>query len=509
MATRRWRRPRSSASRTRSGTSVRWPASSSKQGETPDRGGDPRAPRAAGGQVVAARRRRVHRRGAQDQRRQVLEEDPARALRRLRAHGPRRVGPGLTSRAPSRSRAMPGTIEARATTPPLPRRRYHEPPRAPGFAHRSVVRRVGVADAGRGCSWSRPSQPSWRQRTLIPMSAVVLVRRRAVQYAQKGRSQRLPAVASKLAACSAWLNSRSTGCGRAEEQDLPGWQENRGASAGCSATPITCTSAAAQRAGSDRRAGDRERAPRRHRAPPALQVSAHQSGSSITTESSRRWPAGLWPAEIGAPRRSRTYNPLAGSRVIRWPPPAASLLVTAVRSRFRSCPAMAAVGSCPGVSDDQSGDLIMSDTQHDRARPARAPPVRCGAAPPPRAGHETGGPRERWASNRGPFMVKRAAFGSAGPLPAVPNGSRHWPPTWVVADGPVHPADRADVPRPPTGCSCLTSGVQQLVGPSGFRQLQVRALMAFVSIPSCPAGRLGRRDRCTNASSRRRDRRCR
>ena len=34
---------------------------------------------AAGGQVVDARRRRVHRRGAQDQRRQVLQEGPARA----------------------------------------------------------------------------------------------------------------------------------------------------------------------------------------------------------------------------------------------------------------------------------------------------------------------------------------------------------------------------------------------------------------------------------------------
>jgi hypothetical protein len=41
--------------------------------------------------------------------------------------------------------------------------------------------------------------------------------------------------------------------------------------------------------------GDHQR--RRHRAPrPALQLSAHQSGSLITTESFGRWPAGLWPA---------------------------------------------------------------------------------------------------------------------------------------------------------------------------------------------------------------------
>ena len=76
---------------------------------------------------------------------------------------------------------------------------------------------------------------------------------------------------------------------------------------------------------------------------PALQVSAHQSGSLITTESSRRWPAGLWPAEIGAPRRSRTYNPLAGSRVISRPVRAASLLVSGGARRFRSCPA---IGQC-------------------------------------------------------------------------------------------------------------------------------------------------------------------
>ena len=47
---------------------------------------------AEGGQVAAARRRRVHRRGAEDLRRQVLEEGPARPLRRLL---PARLTPDL------------------------------------------------------------------------------------------------------------------------------------------------------------------------------------------------------------------------------------------------------------------------------------------------------------------------------------------------------------------------------------------------------------------------------
>ena len=47
--------------------------------------GGPRLPRPTRRQVAAARRRRVHRRGAQDERRQVLQEDAARALRRPRA----------------------------------------------------------------------------------------------------------------------------------------------------------------------------------------------------------------------------------------------------------------------------------------------------------------------------------------------------------------------------------------------------------------------------------------
>ena len=43
----------------------------------------PRAPAAAGGEVVAARRRRVHRRGAEDERGQVLEEDAPRQVHRV------------------------------------------------------------------------------------------------------------------------------------------------------------------------------------------------------------------------------------------------------------------------------------------------------------------------------------------------------------------------------------------------------------------------------------------
>ena len=49
----------------------------------------------------------------------------------------------------------------------------------------------------------------------------------------------------------------------------------------------------------------------------ALQVSAHQSGSLITAESSGRWPAVLWSAEIGAPRRSRTTTIVAGTLASR------------------------------------------------------------------------------------------------------------------------------------------------------------------------------------------------
>ena len=53
-------------------------------GETLDRRGTARAPRAARRALVAARRRGVHRRGAQDQRRQVLQAHPAGEVRGLR-----------------------------------------------------------------------------------------------------------------------------------------------------------------------------------------------------------------------------------------------------------------------------------------------------------------------------------------------------------------------------------------------------------------------------------------
>ena len=79
-------------------------------------------PRRPGGEVVAARRRRVHRRGAEDQRRQVLEEGPARPLRRLRAADGviRRPGGGGGSLGPvaqtSTHGSGPDTAEAPAWT---------------------------------------------------------------------------------------------------------------------------------------------------------------------------------------------------------------------------------------------------------------------------------------------------------------------------------------------------------------------------------------------------------
>jgi hypothetical protein len=91
---------------------------------------------------------------------------------------------------------------------------------------------------------------------------------------------------------------------------------------------------------------------------PALQVSAHQSGRLITTECSHRWPARLWPAEIGAPRRSRTYNPLVGRHVfsaaVRW----ASLLVSGGAARSRSSVTIADTSPDSDVSGDHSGRLI-------------------------------------------------------------------------------------------------------------------------------------------------------
>ena len=67
--------------------------------------------------VVAARRRGVHRRGAQDQRREVLQAHPAGALRRLRAHEPRGVGPGLTTRRLTLSPAGRRTVIALRARP--------------------------------------------------------------------------------------------------------------------------------------------------------------------------------------------------------------------------------------------------------------------------------------------------------------------------------------------------------------------------------------------------------
>ena len=92
---------------------------------------------------------------------------------------------------------------------------------------------------------------------------------------------------------------------------------------------------------------------------PALRVSAHQSGSSITTESSIHWPVKPWPAETGAPRRNRTYNPLVGRHVISGMLGTAPLLVRGRVARFRSCTVPSdVVRSCP-VCGDQDGDLIM------------------------------------------------------------------------------------------------------------------------------------------------------
>ncbi len=85
-ASRRWPRPRSSRSRTRSGWSGRWPWSCSSpdtevtSAELMDylreRGPEP---------VGAARRHRLHRRAAEDQRGQVLQAGPAGQVQRLPA----------------------------------------------------------------------------------------------------------------------------------------------------------------------------------------------------------------------------------------------------------------------------------------------------------------------------------------------------------------------------------------------------------------------------------------
>ena len=62
-------------------------------------GRGPRVPRRPRRQVVAPRRRRLHRRGPQDQRRQVLQEGPARQFKGLH-HSPRRRNPFGATVAP-------------------------------------------------------------------------------------------------------------------------------------------------------------------------------------------------------------------------------------------------------------------------------------------------------------------------------------------------------------------------------------------------------------------------
>ena len=88
-------------------------------------------------------------------------------------------------------------------------------------------------------------------------------------------------------------------------------------------------------------------------------VSARQSGSSITTDSASRLPASPWPAETGAPRRNRTYNPLAGSRVITRGSRSASVLVSGGVPGFRSSLMLGQSASDSNVSVDQSGRWIM------------------------------------------------------------------------------------------------------------------------------------------------------
>jgi len=54
------------------------------------------------------------------------------------------------------------------------------------------------------------------------------------------------------------------------------------------------------------------------------------------------------------------------------------MLVTAGVARYRSCPAMAGIGSCSSVSDDQSGDLINRPRPRSPAsddQPGRRPPL--------------------------------------------------------------------------------------------------------------------------------------
>ena len=141
---------------------------------------------------------------------------------------------------------------------------------------------------------------------------------------------------------------------------------------------------------------------------PALQVSAHQSGRLITTECSHRWPARLWPAGIGAPRRSRTYNPLAGSRVISRALRETSVLVSGGVQGSRSCPMVSRDASNSNISVDQTGRSIMS--------PGLLTPPRCTDRPV-------------WAS---PMWGYRdlPPFRVGGPEPAEEPGSREQTSWW-------------------------------------------------------------------------------
>lgn len=99
----------------------------------------------------------------------------------------------------------------------------------------------------------------------------------------------------------------------------------------------------------------------------------------------------------------------------------------------------------------------------------------------PRAGHETGGPLEGWASGRGPFMVKRAASGSAGPLPLSPSAPLRLPPTRPWPMGPSSRLTPLTSPRR-HGRSCLAHRLYSTSQtPSGFRQLQIRPRWVPVS----------------------------
>ena len=104
-ATRRWPRPRSSACPTRSGASGRWPAWCCEPGEELTKEEVLDYLDGPGGQVVAARRRGVHRRGAEDLGRQVLQEGPAR-------RGSRTTSCRLRSGSPTKGAALTLAVAA-------------------------------------------------------------------------------------------------------------------------------------------------------------------------------------------------------------------------------------------------------------------------------------------------------------------------------------------------------------------------------------------------------------